>query len=228
MILLLNFVIAILSSTFASYEDKSLGLYYEVVIKKFSQLKYDDQYGYIACGAPPCNIIVFAAFCIWNFLKLFINDTVERRRKFNHIICLIIYIPYGIIMTLLFAVSNVIIAPVSYFVHIARSFEQLVYLENGYQVCRRLLQIFSFVILGPVLLLFSTVYDILIFFKHLFSEHDPNFHMFNKQIFFITQNGFNQFEELIDEIKEEAMAMNDKFSMIDLNKRLRDKQNVYH
>lgn len=36
MILLLNFVIAILSSTFASYEDKGLGLYYEAVIKKFS------------------------------------------------------------------------------------------------------------------------------------------------------------------------------------------------
>ena len=62
LILLLNFVIAILSSTFAAYEDKQLGLYYEVVIKQFAVMKYDDEYGYIAFGTPPLNVLVFLFF----------------------------------------------------------------------------------------------------------------------------------------------------------------------
>ena len=44
MSLLLNLVIAILPSTFAFYEDKKLGLYYEVQIGKFPIMEYDDKY----------------------------------------------------------------------------------------------------------------------------------------------------------------------------------------
>jgi len=64
LILLLNYVIAILSSTFAAFEDKSNGLYYEVVIKQFSRFLYDNEYGYIAAGTPPMNIVAFGFFII--------------------------------------------------------------------------------------------------------------------------------------------------------------------
>ena len=50
MVLLLNLVIAILSSTYAAYEDKKLGLYYEVLVAKFSLMQYDDNYGVVACA----------------------------------------------------------------------------------------------------------------------------------------------------------------------------------
>ena len=49
LILFLNFVIAILSQTYTTYEDKRLGLYYEVVISKFSTYKYDPKYGFLVC-----------------------------------------------------------------------------------------------------------------------------------------------------------------------------------
>jgi len=49
-VLFLNFVIAILSSTFAYYEDKRLGLYYEVLVAKFPQMDYDDRYGAVVCA----------------------------------------------------------------------------------------------------------------------------------------------------------------------------------
>ena len=50
LVLLLNLVIAILSSTYAYYEDKKLGLYYEVLVAKFSIMEYDDNYGVVACA----------------------------------------------------------------------------------------------------------------------------------------------------------------------------------
>mmetsp|Transcript_27175 Transcript_27175/g.41348 ORF Transcript_27175/g.41348 Transcript_27175/m.41348 type:complete len:138 (-) Transcript_27175:1023-1436(-) len=49
-VLFLNFVIAILSSTFAYYEDKRLGLYYEVIVAMFPSLDYDERYGAVACA----------------------------------------------------------------------------------------------------------------------------------------------------------------------------------
>ena len=50
MVLLLNLVIAILSSVYAYYEDKSQGLYYEVMVGKFSSLEFDDRFGAAACA----------------------------------------------------------------------------------------------------------------------------------------------------------------------------------
>ena len=50
MVLFLNFVIAIMSSTFAYYETKQLGLYYEVLISNFPSMEYDSKYGAIACA----------------------------------------------------------------------------------------------------------------------------------------------------------------------------------
>lgn len=50
MVLLLNLVIAILSTTYANYEDKKLGLYYEVLVAKFAVMQYDDNYGVVACA----------------------------------------------------------------------------------------------------------------------------------------------------------------------------------
>jgi len=58
MVLLLNLVIAILSSTYAYYEDKKLGLFYEVLVAKFSVMEYDDNYGVVACAQPPLNLMI--------------------------------------------------------------------------------------------------------------------------------------------------------------------------
>ena len=58
MVLLLNLVIAILSSTYAYYEDKKLGLFYEVLVAKFSVMEYDDNYGVVACDQPPLNLMI--------------------------------------------------------------------------------------------------------------------------------------------------------------------------
>lgn len=58
LVLLLNLVIALLSSTFAFYEDKQLGLYYEVIVALFPTMEYDDKYGAVVCAQPPFNLMI--------------------------------------------------------------------------------------------------------------------------------------------------------------------------
>lgn len=59
MVLLLNLIIAILSSTYAFFEDKKIGLYYEVLVSKFSVMEFDERYGAAACAQAPLNLMIF-------------------------------------------------------------------------------------------------------------------------------------------------------------------------
>ena len=59
MVLLLNLIIAILSTTYGIFEDKKKGLYYEVLVAKFATLEFDEMYGASACAQLPLNAMVF-------------------------------------------------------------------------------------------------------------------------------------------------------------------------
>lgn len=57
-IIILNIVIAILSSTYSNYSDKKLGLYYETLVSKFPQMKFDEKYGAVVCAPPMLNLLL--------------------------------------------------------------------------------------------------------------------------------------------------------------------------
>jgi hypothetical protein len=57
-VLMLNFVIAILSSTFNKYENIKIGLYYNVLIELFDKLSWDDKFGCLICAQQPLNILL--------------------------------------------------------------------------------------------------------------------------------------------------------------------------
>ena len=59
LILLLNLIIAILSTTYEFFEDKKTGLFYEIIVGKFPTMEYDERYGASACATPPLNIMIF-------------------------------------------------------------------------------------------------------------------------------------------------------------------------
>ena len=50
-VLMLNFVIAILSSTYKNYEVIKVGLYYNVLLELFAKLSWDDDYGSLVCAS---------------------------------------------------------------------------------------------------------------------------------------------------------------------------------
>lgn len=92
MVLILNLVIAILSSVYAYFEGKRLGLYYEVLVSKFCAMEYDERYGSVACAQPPLNLMIFPAQWIIIFP---LPDSFLR--TYNEILCFLLYLPISAI-----------------------------------------------------------------------------------------------------------------------------------
>ena len=113
MVLMLNFVIAILSSTYARYETQTLGLFYEVIVGLFAAMEFDEKYGAIVCATTPLNLII-APFTPITFFPLSDSFLIW----FNNILCHLVYLPINVIITLAFTVTNVILLPIAYVTHL--------------------------------------------------------------------------------------------------------------
>ena len=112
LVLLLNYVIAILSSTYAAYEDKKLGLYYEVIVGSFPAMEYDDRYGAIACAQPPFNMMLLP----FQWITVFpLSD--EFLIKYNQFLCHALYLLIAVVITAIFTVLNTIYVPIAYVSH---------------------------------------------------------------------------------------------------------------
>ena len=59
MVLILNLIIAILSSIYEFFKDKRLGLYYEVLVSRFSVMEFDERFGSCALAQAPLNVMTF-------------------------------------------------------------------------------------------------------------------------------------------------------------------------
>ena len=105
MIMLLNFLIAILSNTYANLNDVQIGLYLRKVLFLRQRGGYDSHYSAIIFAIPPLNIV---AFVLLPFISYW------RSRKFNKILLLIMYIPIGFTAFLLFTLSQLIMMPITY------------------------------------------------------------------------------------------------------------------
>lgn len=100
MVLLLNLVIAILSSTFAYYEDKKLGLYYEVLVSKFPSMEYCEKYGAVVCAQPPFNMMILPFW--WISILPWSEEMNKYRYHFNLFLCHLLYLPLALTFTLFF------------------------------------------------------------------------------------------------------------------------------
>jgi hypothetical protein len=112
-VLILNFIIAILSSTYAFYENKKLGLYYSTLVSKFSLMQFDEKYGAICCAPPILNLILVVLWPI-SFIPC-IHNNEEILIKFNYFLCYILYLPIAITFTSFFMVIDACLVPLAYF-----------------------------------------------------------------------------------------------------------------
>ena len=112
-VLILNFIIAILSSTYAYYENKKLGLYYSTLVSKFSLMQFDEKYGAICCAPPILNLILVVLWPI-SFIPCIRNNE-EILIKYNYLLCYILYLPIAITFTVFFMVIDACLVPLAYF-----------------------------------------------------------------------------------------------------------------
>ena len=54
-VIMLNFIIAILAKTYEIYDEVSNGLYYDCLINVFPLYEYDEIWGFVTCTHVPFN-----------------------------------------------------------------------------------------------------------------------------------------------------------------------------
>jgi hypothetical protein len=112
LVLFLNLVIALLSTTYAYYEDKQLGLYYEVIVALFPTMEFDDKYGAVVCAQPPFNLMILP----FQWITIFpLND--KFLISYNKFLCHLLYVMIAVTFTAIFTIMNIIYVPIAYFKH---------------------------------------------------------------------------------------------------------------
>lgn len=171
MVLLLNLVIAILSSTFAFYEDKKLGLYYEVLVGKFPSMEYDETYGAAVCAQPPFNLMILPFW--WITLFPWTDSLKKYLYHYNLFLCHLLYLPLGLFFTAFFTIQNTLYVPVAYFKHSLVLIQTLTdsdeTMDEFSEKVTRFFTIIKFIVIAPFILMIAIPIDMFVFFKNLYS-----------------------------------------------------------
>ena len=105
-ILMLNLLIAILSSTYALLEDKKLVLYINEILKLRPSLEYDKGSSALVSTFPP-----------WNIIALFFSPAIsfaKNAETLNLILFHIEYIPLLILLFIVYLAGNILLIPLAY------------------------------------------------------------------------------------------------------------------
>lgn len=170
MVLLLNLVIAILSTIYAYYEDKSRGLYYEVLVSKFSVMEYDLKYGAAACAQPPLNLMILP---FW-WITIFPCFSDEFHVVYNEFLCQLLYAPLAILFTVYFTVVNVITVPFAYILHLYSLIRTLTdadeTMDDFEEKLERAFTIVKYFFIAPFYLVASIPIDSFVFAYNLYTD----------------------------------------------------------
>ena len=161
-IMLLNFLIAILSNTYARNNNVKNGLYLRNVLHLRQRYDYDRFYSSIIYSAPPLNVITFILTPLIIFMK---------SRRFNRIIMITQYIPIGIFSVLLFTFLSLFISPISIILVFFRKLKNFVKMPilGAKDMFLRFLDFIVFIPLGPFEMLFWITLDSVNFALMLFA-----------------------------------------------------------
>ena len=88
MIMLLNFLVAVLSNTYRILTDVQIGLYLRKVLYLRQRISYDEKYSWIVSAVPPLNILFFPIIPLVLYFK---------SKAFNNFILIVQYIPVWLI-----------------------------------------------------------------------------------------------------------------------------------
>lgn len=107
---MLNFIIAILSDTYANYIELKNGLYYNELVMIFPYQDWDDRYGCLVCAQPPFNFMV--VFIIP--MLMYYEKDEKALIRVNEKICKFFYIPIAFMLTGVFFFINAFLGPIGY------------------------------------------------------------------------------------------------------------------
>eukprot|EP00347_Sterkiella_histriomuscorum_P018923 403343649 len=120
LVMLLNLMIAILSTTFTNMHQLKLALYYDEIIEAIPQYKYDKVYGSLICSIPPFNILMLPTSIIYFFIK-----DKDKLARINSFLVKIAFAPKILLITPIFIAGNVLFLPFAYLATVSYLFKQL-------------------------------------------------------------------------------------------------------
>ena len=161
-ILLLNLLIAILSSTYALLEDKKVVLYINEIIKLRSSLEYNEKCSSLISTFPPWNVI---ALIMSPFIMIKPNPVGA-----NNILLHIEYAPMLILLILVYIIVNTILIPFAYFkgifIHIALLANKRV--EKPFW--RKFINLLIFLFFGLLILFLNMISDTIWLVLHCYQS----------------------------------------------------------
>ena len=146
---MLNLVIAILATTYEEYIGFKRGLYYDNIVASIPRLKYNKYYGSATCALGPFSVIQF----LFSPMYICLKKGTWLLKTINHYLTLMFYIPYGIIITIIFAAVNLLLIPFSYFCAIGSKYKLMrLKLRQGYPMGESVRDLIVFVLVGQLIL----------------------------------------------------------------------------
>ena len=116
-LLLTNYVIAIMTDRYTALEQSRLGLFYDGLVSSMSEYKYDSRYGFLIANVIPFNI--FSLMLAPIFYVIHNENTL---RKINSKLMLLAYSPVAIIATVIFFLMNVVMFPFAWIIAVLKKF----------------------------------------------------------------------------------------------------------
>jgi hypothetical protein len=121
LVLMFNFVIAILGNTYSTYCELSLGLFNNNLNLMFDAMEWDEEYGALMTTKLPQPAYFFVIISA-PFYKLISSLRPQYLKRFNSILAILQYIPISLIIVALFTAGNMAIIPIAYLINFSRLF----------------------------------------------------------------------------------------------------------
>lgn len=118
-LLLMNYVIAIMTDRYTALQESRLGLFYDGLVSSMAEYKCDSSYGFLITNFLPLNPL--------NLLlaPLFVYTKKENLKKLNWGLMVAGYCPIALFVTIIFFVLNVVFVPLAYVVAIFKKIQLL-------------------------------------------------------------------------------------------------------
>ena len=195
-ILILNLLIAILSSTYALLEDKKLVLYINEILTLRNTLEYDKRCSSIVSTFPPFNLI---ALFLTPFI-IFINNP----KKLNSFLFHLEYIPFLLLITPVYIALNLVLIPFGYLKGNILNLQQICRKKMEVTIQYRILRFFIFFFFGVIILLLNLWADLVLFVIHCY-QHKLHYRKERVKIYKLTKDSFNK---LYNKIEKELKNQN--------------------
>jgi hypothetical protein len=162
-LLLLNYVIAIMTDRYADLQESRLGLFYDGLVGSMVEYKYDSTYGFLILNFLPFNLVNLLIAPIFIFTK-----NVLLLKQLNQWLTVIGYLPIGLIVTVIFFVANTLMLPFAYVIGFLKKVQLIL---TGKSSGHYVLDLVYFVALGWLSLTLNVLIDTVFFMAHLFSKN---------------------------------------------------------